>query len=68
MKAPSIEARLGHLIPREAIRQVIAMLEEYQRRAKKGRWIPRFVSVTLELGEESGEVVEAEVPRRYPRE
>lgn len=68
MSHQSIEARLGELIPMDALRQLVALLEECRRRALAKARIPREIRLTLELDERTGAVVEAEIPRRYGRD
>lgn len=68
MSHQSIEARLGELIPRDALRQLVALLEECKRRAQARTRIPKEIRFTLDLDEHTGEVTEAEVPRRYGRD
>lgn len=60
------ETKLGELIPRDALRQLVALLEECRRRALARDRFPKEIRITLELDERTGEVVE--VPRRYGRE
>lgn len=45
---------------------LVAVLEEYRRRAKAGRRVPGEIPVTLFL-DDAGEVEDLEVPRRYGR-
>ena len=55
MTHQTLETRLGELIPRDALRQLVALLEECQRRALARNRIPKEIRVTLELGEPTGE-------------
>ena len=66
MSHQTIEARLGELIPRDALRQLVAVLGECQRRAAAKSHVPREVRVVIEI-DERGEVVDVEIPRRYGR-
>lgn len=58
--------RLGELLPADGIRQVVAVLEEYQRRAAAGRRIPKLIDVQLLL-DRVGRVDGVMVPRLFGR-
>ena len=63
-----IETKLGELIPRDALRQLVALLEECRRRALARARFPKEIRLTLDLDEHTGAVVEVEIPRRYSRD
>lgn len=67
MRSPDQEL-LAELIPRDALRQLVALLEECRRRALARARFPKEIRLTLDLDEHTGEVVEVEIPRRYRRE
>ena len=66
MSRPTIEAGISELIPPDALRQLVALLEECRRRALARARFPKEIRLTLEL-DHTGTVVEVEVPRRYGR-
>jgi hypothetical protein len=60
-------ARLEALLPAEACRELVDVLEGYTRRALAGRSVPDTVIVNLVLSRRNGEVIAIEVPRRIGR-
>jgi hypothetical protein len=56
--------RLLALLPPEAVRQLVVLLEEYQRRAGRGHGVPKEISPRFFL-DGRGRVLEVEIPRRY---
>lgn len=58
-------ARLGELVPRAGLNQLVAALEELQRRAACGRRAPRELMIVLEINEQTGTVEAVLVRKRY---
>ena len=67
MSRHASEAGIGELIPPDALRQLVALLEECRRRALARARFPKEIRLTLEL-DERGAVAEVEIPRRYSRD
>jgi len=67
MSRHASEVGIGELIPPDALRQLVALLEECRRRALARARFPKEIRLTLEL-DERGAVAEVEIPRRYSRD
>lgn len=55
-----LESRL----PPAARRRIVALLDEFERRAKNGRRIPESLRLVLDL-DKAGKIQEVELPERY---
>ena len=61
----AVADRLAQLYPPSALRQLVALAEEQKRRATSGRQVPHELPMKLVLDEQTGAVLEVEIPVRF---
>jgi hypothetical protein len=65
MSAPALVDRVAEHIPRAGLAQLVATLDEIQRRASSGHRAPAELTIVLLLDERTGTVVAVELRKRY---